>query len=118
MVVFGRDPGNHERIDYGLLKCGPLALYHDTALLERDADAIEALGYEKRDLDLVELSGRRVFHDRVAALLDFPDYYGRNLNALNDCIQLLKGLLLREKARERPPNLRLARTRQDLEAHR
>ena len=26
------------------------------------------------------------FHSAVALTLDFPDYYGRNLDALNDCL--------------------------------
>lgn len=29
---------------------------------------------------------RSGFHDQVAAALDFPDYYGRNLDALHDCL--------------------------------
>jgi hypothetical protein len=26
-------------------------------------------------------------HSDLAALLEFPDYYGRNLDALNDCLR-------------------------------
>lgn len=29
---------------------------------------------------------REMLHDTLAAALDFPDWYGRNLDALHDCL--------------------------------
>jgi len=31
------------------------------------------------------------FHDAIAKCLDFPNYYGRNLDALWDCLTMLEG---------------------------
>jgi ribonuclease inhibitor len=37
-------------------------------------------------LDLISLQSVEEFHDRAAATLDFPAYYGRNKDAFWDCI--------------------------------
>lgn len=31
------------------------------------------------------------FHDAIATCLDFPEYYGRNMDALWDCLTMLEG---------------------------
>lgn len=37
-------------------------------------------------LDLSNVADEEAFHDIVAAKLEFPAYYGRNLDALWDCL--------------------------------
>ena len=37
-------------------------------------------------LDLTGVASLEDFHDRAAKVLDFPPYYGRNLDAFWDCI--------------------------------
>ena len=52
--------------------------------MDRDVAELETLGYGLRRLDL-ESADAESFHDLIAASLNLPDYYGRNLHALSDC---------------------------------
>ncbi|GHJ46984.1 hypothetical protein Cs7R123_43260 [Catellatospora sp. TT07R-123] len=48
---------------------------------------LEAHGYQVTRVDAARWSSDRDLHRDIAAALDFPDYYGGNLNALNDCLR-------------------------------
>ncbi len=37
-------------------------------------------------VSLEGLEGRKAFHSRLAEALEFPDYYGKNLDAMMDCL--------------------------------
>lgn len=37
-------------------------------------------------LDCAGITGRQILHQRLAASLEFPAYYGENLDALYDCL--------------------------------
>lgn len=41
---------------------------------------------KKRILDLRTCADRETLYDRIAVSFDFPDYFGRNLDALFDCL--------------------------------
>lgn len=55
-------------------------------------------------LDGNNITNREVLHDTLAASLQFPDWYGRNLDALHDCLSEIREeteiLLLHEEALE------------------
>ena len=40
----------------------------------------------KKVIDLAQVKSRTDLHDLLARNLDFPDYYGKNLDALFDCL--------------------------------
>ncbi len=44
-------------------------------------------GYQITRVDAARWSTEEDLHRDIAAALDFPDYYGRNLDALNDCMR-------------------------------
>lgn len=44
-------------------------------------------GYQVVRVDAAHWSTEEDLHRDLAAALDFPDYYGRNLDALNDCMR-------------------------------
>lgn len=86
MVSFHRTPDEWNRLDFRLLRASPIALYLKPEILEEDTRWLESAGYRIHRFDAGSWCSEGDFHDSMAQLLGFPDYYGRNLNAFNDCL--------------------------------
>ena len=43
-------------------------------------------GFQIAEMDCINWTSEDEFHLQLKAVLKFPDYYGRNMNALNDCL--------------------------------
>jgi RNAse (barnase) inhibitor barstar len=50
-------------------------------------DELAARGYQIVRIDAAAPESEREFLDAIGVALDFPDYYGHNLDALNDCMR-------------------------------
>ena len=62
------------------------------------------------ELDAEKLNDRRESHIYLAKKLNFPEYYGRNLNALYDCLtEIDKTVLLFENEEKGVVNYRRIR---------
>jgi hypothetical protein len=72
--------------DYRLMKNTFVTLFWRTDLLQRSTDQLAALGYHIVRLDASAWTTEQDLHCDMAAALNFPSYYGHNLNALNDCL--------------------------------
>jgi len=72
--------------DFRLIMNGPVTLYWRPEILTATTDRLAGHGYHLVSLDASGWATPAQFHHDVAAALDFPDYYGRNLDALNDCL--------------------------------
>ena len=70
-----------------LLANTSVTLFWRRQLLDDTTDWLTANGYQVTRLDASQWSTERDFHRDVAAALNFPGYYGRNLDAFNDCMR-------------------------------
>lgn len=88
MASFDRDGGNltADRA-FQLLVNSPVALYWSTGVLDETITWLTGQGYQVVRLDAGGWAKQADFHRDIKAALDFPDYYGHNLDALNDCMR-------------------------------
>jgi hypothetical protein len=85
-MTFEPNATTFQRFDYQLLQNGHVVLFWRKEVLGSARDALRQLGYAMVELDASAWSDTHAMHEQVSAALDFPDYYGHNLNALNDCL--------------------------------
>jgi RNAse (barnase) inhibitor barstar len=64
----------------------PCGAYYRTAVLDEDLAWLRRQGYTMDEFDCTKWHAEADFHTEVAVRLAFPDYYGRNLDAFNDCV--------------------------------
>lgn len=86
MAAFGTGQSEWQRLDLKLLQNSPVALYFRPEVLSEDMTWLRREGYQVDEFDCTKWHAESDFHPDVAARLDFPDYYGGNLDAFNDCI--------------------------------
>src|SRR3954471_13313170 len=86
MASFRTDQKESQRLDLSLLQNSPVALYHRPALVDEDLSRLRSEGYTMDEFDCSKWHAEADFHAEVGVRLGFPDYYGRNLDAFNDCI--------------------------------
>lgn len=61
-------------------------LFWRTSVLDTVVATLREQGYQVVRLDASTWPSEADLHRDIAAALHFPDYYGHNLNALNDCL--------------------------------
>jgi RNAse (barnase) inhibitor barstar len=86
MVSFTDHPTEWERLDWQLLRNSPVTLYFKREILKADVSWFQAQGYRVCSLDAGDVSGPEALLVALGELLSFPDYFGRNLDAFNDCL--------------------------------
>ena len=72
---------------FGLVSDTFVQLYWRMRLLEEALDRLREHRYAVVVLDASSWATDEDFHRSIADGLEFPDYYGRNLDALNDCLR-------------------------------
>jgi len=73
-------------LDTQILKSGSVSLYLNTAILEEDITWFNQNNYQIFRFDCLKWATVEAFHEDISNILKFPDYYGRNLDALNDSL--------------------------------
>jgi hypothetical protein len=86
MSSFTDDPAEWQRLDWRLLLNGPVALYFSPDVLRADAAWLRASGYVVDAVDCSRWQGADDMHDALSIVLSFPAGYGRNLDALDECL--------------------------------
>lgn len=62
-----------------------MSLFQRDVVLSRTVEALRKLGYWIVEADASRWDAAAMF-EAVARALDFPEYFGNNLDALNDCL--------------------------------
>lgn len=86
MALFNSDEANDLRRDFAILRDGGVALYWRPEVLKKDLSWLESSGYDIVEFDAAEWNSEEQMHDSLRSRLSFPYYYGKNLDALNDCM--------------------------------
>src|SRR6185369_11944071 len=87
MAAFSTDPGEWQRLDLSLFQNSPVALYFRPEVLDEDIERLRGEGYRIDEFNCANWHTESDFHADVAGRLAFPDYYGCNLDAFDDCIE-------------------------------
>lgn len=90
MVSFTDAVDVWDRLDYQLLQDGAVTLYYSADILQEDCDWLKQHNYRVRGLDASGWNTEAAFHAEVKRILEFPSYYGENLNAFSDCLSDLE----------------------------
>lgn len=96
MPIYHLEPGlvaseNVRRRSYQSFACellhfGPIALYCSRNVLDEDVQKLQAEGFDVRRMHAGRWGLVVTEHDDLQATLGLPDYYGKNLDALRDCL--------------------------------
>ena len=86
MAPFTQDPEEWQRLDWLLLQNSAVALYYRRSVLEGDISWFAGNAYKVVTLDAGELTAADDLIVELGKAFSFPDYYGKNLAAFNDCL--------------------------------
>jgi hypothetical protein len=86
MAPFDPEDRLNHPLDYRVAQQGGVALYWQPAVLVETVTWLRGQGYRIARMDASGCTNELDVHHRIARALDFPAYYGENLNALADCL--------------------------------
>jgi RNAse (barnase) inhibitor barstar len=84
MASFGA--GDENALDYEVIRDGGITIYRDFRYLEEDIQWLRDKSYRIHRVDCGGWVSENDLHESLKTALAFPDYYGKNFNALNDVI--------------------------------
>jgi RNAse (barnase) inhibitor barstar len=90
MAVFQKNPDSWQRLDLQILQNGWTSLYWKQTILDGDIDWFRTQNFSIVEFDCSEWTNENKIHVDLKKQLRFPDYYGKNLNALNDSLSDLE----------------------------
>ena len=81
----GADVG--QRLDWVLLQNGFVTLFWNNSIFGDTQDELDSEGYQVIGLDATGWTTDERMYDDISAAFDLPGYFGRNLNAVVDCLR-------------------------------
>ena len=78
-------PSDQKR-DLAILRISPVCLFHKESVLNDTVHWLEQHDYVVHAFDASRWASAADLHESLKKELAFPDYYGRNLNALDECL--------------------------------
>ena len=86
MAFFNNSADDWQRLDWQVLRDGGIALYWRNEYLVEDARWLNEHDYELYELDCAKWFSREDMFADFDQSFHFPDSWGRNFDALNDCM--------------------------------
>ena len=90
MATFKNNPDEWQRLDWSILQNGWTSLYWKKETLETDLTWFKSENYSVVDFNCNTWTSENEMHKQLKSKLIFPDYYGGNWDALNDCLSDLE----------------------------
>ena len=87
VATWDADAPTTQAVDYRLVQSTFVTMFWHTELLDQTVQWLHSQGYHIADFDTESWTSDTQMLDALAQGLDFPDYFGRNFNALNDCMR-------------------------------
>jgi hypothetical protein len=85
VASFDVDAAYAHPADFDLLRDVPVSLFQRDAVLSGTVESLREIGYWIVEVDAGNWDADGMFA-AVARAFDFPDYFGNNLDAVNDCL--------------------------------
>ncbi len=82
----GPSSASDTRRDLAILHISPVCLFHKESLLNDMVQWLEQREYVIHAFDTAQWASPSDLHESLKKELAFPDYYGRNLDALDECL--------------------------------
>jgi RNAse (barnase) inhibitor barstar len=87
VAVFDRkQPEDFDRLDWRILQAGAVSLYFRQETLKDAVDWFASRQYLVYNFDCSKWQSVEALHMDLQQTLHFPDYYGHNMDAFNDCL--------------------------------
>lgn len=86
MATWDTDAETTHPLDYSLVHNSFVTMFWRPSLLDEVLAWLRASAYDVVEFDAASWNSAGDMYDAFAATLDFPDRFGGNLNALNDCL--------------------------------
>jgi RNAse (barnase) inhibitor barstar len=86
MTAFNPDVSDAQPLDWTILRDGGILLYWQSKLLADDLTWMKQNGYRIVSFNTGGWRSEEEMHESLQDALSFPDYYGRNLDALDECV--------------------------------
>ncbi len=76
----------NDRLDWAILQNGWSSLYCKVDILEKDLHWFRRSNFKIIEINCSDWTNSNCIHRSLSKELSFPDYYGNNMDALNDCL--------------------------------
>lgn len=87
MASWDADAETTHLVDFCLVHNAFVTMFWQSSLLDETVDWLRSHGYDVVEFDAGSWASPADMFDDLAERLHFPDYFGRNLDALNDCMR-------------------------------
>ncbi len=88
MAAFEHDPELYSRdLAFRLVARSFVTLFWRREILDHNVDWLRTHGYQIVQLDATRWLTPKDLHNAMVRALSFPEYYGHNLDAFNDCLR-------------------------------